>query len=349
MPRPSPSAPQPPVAKPAWIRQALRSDWSQLLWKTALVGWPAVALCLFAGVYAERPLDAIVAASGAFSVGLGATQRFTRLSLAPMVLACLGMMLSTWTGSMVGGSLAGLLLASALWAAGCGLASRVGPGATWITLQWAIALFVAGGFPGPSEALDRALLVGVGGVTQITILGALIVVFPVLRPPPPSVVVAGVSPATAVATGVRSACSTALALGASRILSLQNGYWAPMTAILVLKPSMHDEFQSIVQRCVGTIVGASTASATVFLLNPTPVALIGMTSCLVAATYALQRVNYFLFSAALTAFIVCLLSTSRSPELALLIHRIIATMLGCIASLIMDTVLTRAGFEANRR
>lgn len=325
------------------------SDWSQLLWRTGMVGWPAVAICLFVGVHDGHRLQAVVAAGGAFTVGLGTMQRFTRFSLAPMLLACVGMMASAWAGSMLGGSTVALLLASAAWAAVTGIASLLGPGATWISLQWSIALFIAGGFPGAAQAFDRALLVGAGGLIQIALLGSLILVFPALRPPDVSKKSIATTRPVALATALRASMSSVLASVAVMTLSLRNGYWAPMTALSVLKPSLHDEFHSVLQRCLGTIVGATVASGFVYLSRANPQALMTMTCVLAACTYSLQRVNYFFFSLALTAFIVFLLSIARPQELDLLIHRITATVLGCAASLLVDAVLKQFGLDANRQ
>nr|WP_284700764.1 FUSC family protein [Robbsia betulipollinis] len=250
---------------------------------------------------------------------------------------------------MLGGSVAALLLASAAWAAVTGIASLLGPGATWISLQWSIALFVAGGFPGAAQAVDRALLVGAGGLIQIAILGSLILVFPALRPPDTSKKSIATTRPVALATALRSSLSSVLASVAALVLLLRNGYWAPMTALAVLKPSLHDEFHSVLQRCLGTIVGATIASGCVYLSRDNPVTLMTMTCVLAACAYSLQRVNYFLFSLCLTAFIVFLLSVARPQELDLLIHRVTATLLGCAASLLVDTVLKQFGLDANRQ
>jgi len=383
----TPSSPSSPPASP--LEGLFKVDWQQLLWRTGCVAWPAIAICLLlsqhdavmsstgtavSAVSAEVSASAsahhvtsgaviaalfsggsayalswLVAAGGAFSVGMGAMQRFTRFSLAPMVLACLGMMLSTWAGSMLGHSLAWLLIASAGWALLGGIASLWGPGLTWICQQSTIALFVAGSFPGAEQAVGRAAMVGIGGAIQIVLLGILIVVFPRLRPPETTTAAMKTLRPVAVATALRSAISAVLALVIARAIGLNHAYWAPMTALVVLKPSLNDEFHSVLQRCLGTIGGAVLASVLISFADPGPLALIVLTCALAALAYTMNRVSYLYFSAGLTAYIVAMLSFANTPAFGVTVHRIIATVLGCGVALSVDYLLKLLGIDASRK
>lgn len=321
----------------------------QWLWKTAIVAWPAIALCLCYGQYTGRMLPFLVAAGGAFTVGMGAMQRFTRFSLAPMLLACIGMMFSAWAGSMLGDSMPALIVASAVWAALGGIASLWGPGLTWICQQSTIAWFVAGSFPGPQQALHRALMVGVGGVVQIGLLGLLILLVPALRPADTSSTAIDTTHPVAFATALRSALSAVLAMLAAHAIGIPHSYWAPMTALVVLKPSLNDEFHSVLQRCIGTVAGAFIASLAVYLLHPGIGTLIFLTCVFATVAFSLNRVSYLFFSAGLTAYIVFMLSIAHTPELGLLAQRSAATLLGCAVALATDYFLKQCGIDASRR
>ncbi|WP_413783797.1 FUSC family protein [Robbsia andropogonis] len=48
------------------------------------------------------------------------------------------------------------------------------------------------------------------------------------------------------------------------MLKLQHSYWAPMTALVVLKPSLKEEFHSVLQRCIGTVTGATLVTLAIF-------------------------------------------------------------------------------------
>jgi hypothetical protein len=369
-------------------------DWEKCLWRTGLLAWPAIALCLALGAMTQAMVPMLIVAGGAFTVGLGALQRFTRVSIMPMLLACVGMMLSAWIGSRIGASLPAMLLASAIWAALGGWAAMRGPGLTWICQQSTIALFVAGSFAGshtgnagtglatpspdlgailqailpyadrvmrqfdsfgvsPTRAAQRALLVGAGGALQIVVLGLSLACWRRAVPPTLPSQALRSDARGALATALRAALACTAAGIAVHVLKLQHSYWAPMTALVVLKPSLYDELHSVLQRCIGTIGGASVATLAIFLLHPGPAMLIIATSIFAFAAYALNRVSYLFFSAALTAYIVCMLGLvdpgETAAEIALYQERIVATLIGCGIALVIDYALKTIGLDANRR
>ena len=369
-------------------------DWEKCLWRTGLLAWPAIAVCLALGAMSQEMVPMLIVAGGAFTVGLGALQRFTRISIMPMLLAWAGMMLSAWIGSRIGASLPAMLLASAIWAALGGWAAMRGPGLTWICQQSTIALFVAGSFAGsrtgnagagfamPStdvgvifqailphldevvrhfdtfgvsstRAAQRAMLVGAGGALQIALLGLSLACWRRAIPPTlPSQALKSDARA-ALATALRAALACTAAGIIVHVLKLQHSYWAPMTALVVLKPSLNDELHSVLQRCIGTIGGATLATLAIFVFHPGPALLIIATSVFAFVAYSLNRVSYLFFSAALTVYIVCMLGLvdpgEHASEIALYQERIVATLLGCGIALVIDYLLKAVGLDANRR
>ncbi len=96
-----------------------------------------------------------------------------------------------------------------------------------------------------------------------------------------------------------------------RYFHVRNGYWIPMTALLVLKPQWGNTLSRGIARMLGTVAGAGIALVLARLL-PFPAWLLP-TLVVVSAwgCYALQAVNYAVFSVFITLYIVVLVSFRR--------------------------------------
>src|SRR5579871_107934 len=81
--------------------------------REALYCLPALSLLLALGILSGHADAALVAASGAFAVGFGSFQQFTRHKMAPMVLAAVGMTASAAAGSILGRYETALIVAPA--------------------------------------------------------------------------------------------------------------------------------------------------------------------------------------------------------------------------------------------
>jgi hypothetical protein len=313
---------------------------------------PALTILLAIGIGSGHAGGALVATSGAFSVGFGSFQRFTRHKSAPMVLAALGMSLSAALGSLLGRSLPGSVLACALWAIVCACGLRLGIGAWWIGLQWAIALMVAEAFPsGLSGALIRAALVLVGGGLQLLIIAG---AWRLHSSPSPAhrVHLRGYfrlarlkfrtsdQPAAYLP---RTAAAATTALLVAHWLRMPNAYWAPMTALLVMRPKLQETFSRGIARGTGTLLGAGLASLGAALLRPGPYLTAAFVLVFAWAAYATPRLHYAALSAAITACIVFLLALGGLPEPANAAHRVAATLLGGAIALACALVLPEPG------
>lgn len=313
-------------------------DWKARQVRIAWLCLPALALALLAGLLSGHPADGLVAASGAMSVGFGALQRFCRGWAMPMLVAMLGMAASAAAGSLAGHWLPLLLLASGFWAAACGLLAAVGTGAWWLGLQWNIALAVASAFPSSLEhALGRGGLILVGGALQWVILVACRRYLPSPQGWPSDLQIPELLESLRLlashrnpdrAYALRLACAAMGAVLASWLLELPNGYWAPMTAVMVLKPRLDETYSRGLQRVAGTLLGAGGATLVAALLQPGPWTLAALVLAMAWASYALQRVNYAALSTAISAYVVFLLALVAMPELEAAGHRILATLAG---------------------
>jgi hypothetical protein len=326
---------------PSVLRQLIVVDWKQLRLHSSLLCMVTIGLALATGLALGRPVIGMIAAGGAMSVGLGSFQRVGRSRVRPMLWAAIGMGVSAVGGSAVGHSGPGALLNAACAGFGGGLLLALGPGASWVGQQCAIAALVASGYPtGLELALSRGLLLLAGGLVQT---GAVITYWhfrPAWEIPgtddPYTGFCAGLrllrknlvwsSPACrfAVRQGVTLAAGAALA----HSVHLQNGYWVPMTALLVIRPDFQQTIYRGLARIGGTVIGAILATLLVAKLHPNLVLLAVLIVPFAWIAYAIVNVNYAAFSISLTAYIVFLLAFAGLPTKAVVLHRTINTALG---------------------
>ncbi len=243
---------------------------------------PALVVVLACGLVAGVPAAGAVAAGGALTVGFGAFQRLTSSRAVPMLFAFVGISASTFIGTLTGASAPltiGLALVYGFW---CGMLPAVSMGAFWIGQQCTIYFLIAGAYPGDAEqAFVRMALVLAGGMVQIALFGAILTAERGRAPHPllHRMLAEGAMLVVRlrVAEGLRFAPSFAVALAvavaAERWLDLRNGYWAGMTALILLRPDFHDTLARSVGRVGGTIAGALLASLVAHLVAPGPVLL----------------------------------------------------------------------------
>jgi len=114
------------------------------------------------------------AALGALPAGVTSFQGETRSRVTVVVLASLGMAVSTFIGATTAAAWPWLLVpAVAVWGYFTGLSVCLGLAPSIAVLQWSIALLIAIGLPsGPAEAAVRAGLVLAGGLLQAALVAA---------------------------------------------------------------------------------------------------------------------------------------------------------------------------------
>jgi hypothetical protein len=306
---------------------------------------PAIALILAVGLSMGEPGAALAAAGGAFSVGFGGFQRLSRWRLTPMLLAAAGMAISTAIGTVSSNVALLDALIVGISAVVLGLGTGLGTGAWWVMLQGSVFLVLAGAIPGDlHEAINRALLVLGGGAVQCAcVLGIRALApgkFAHLVPPnavdPPgswaewrAAIARVLDPSGpefgyAVLLGVAAGAAAYLA----HAIRLPNGYWTPMTVILVLRRGARETLTRGMLRIVGTLAGAGVATMAMAWLKPSPEALAALAALVAWAAYSVQWVNYGTFSACVTAYVAFLFAFEGLPEPVVVRHRIIATLIG---------------------
>lgn len=223
---------------------------------------------------------------------------------------------------------------------------------SWIGLQCTIAFLVASAFPAHGwHALLRGALVFAGGWMQILLLLILWrvrfsslrddlhhcnparvarILWNDLRP----VVLKHVTfDRPEFRYAARLSLTLMLAVVISRALHQVNSYWLPMTALIVTKSDFYRTYTSSLGRVFGTFAGIGVASLLTHALHPNNPVLVGLVLAFAWATFAWQKVNYAVFSCALTAFIVFLVALAGLPETMVTANRLLDTALGTLIAL----------------
>jgi hypothetical protein len=324
------------------VRDAVKIDLSALRALSSLPCVCAVALTLALGLWWQRPTFGMVAAFGAMSVGFGAYHTLGSSRNLPLLWASLGMGFSAAVGSLIPHNALGLAINAISVGAVYGLLTALGPGVTWIALQCGIAALVATGYPtGVTNALGRALLVTSGGLLQM----GTVILFRQLsfyfRPPVAyQDVFRGVRPAVETLRqnidwkaipfryALKLACTLGLAAALARVLGLPNGYWAPMTALLVLRTNLRETLSRGLARLIGTVLGAGLATLLAATFRPDLTSLSVLVVIFAWLCYSVVTVNYGAFSICITTYIAFLLALAGLPEGQVAFYRVANTTLG---------------------
>jgi uncharacterized membrane protein YccC len=324
-------------------------DWSQFDPLGGVRGMLGVALPLEAGFLFGNLTDGVIAASGALALGVGSFQKNKQSHPGAILLGGLVMGLSTFIGTLAGHWPWAAVFCVALWGFVGGLLFELNLPVSFVGNKAILAMLIAGGYPSDgTQALHRALLVFLGGLIQ-SLLAVLegplrerwggrprisgeapswIKTFPVF--------LANVKPPSPLFQG---ALRLSLALAASYILSrflgTQRAYWMPMTVLIILRPEFDQTFGRGLGRMAGTLAGVGLATGLTLWLHPQPLALALLVLLFSWLCFTLFAVNYALFAAALTAYVVFMVTLGGMPEAAAARDRLIGNLAGGFFALLV--------------
>lgn len=340
------------------LRETLLFDWRE--WNTA-VAWrssPALAIALAAGIAAGHPAAGLVAAGGAFTTGLGSLQRIRGSCILPMLLAAVGITISTFVGMTLGHQSVLLVLMAGLWSAAYALLTAMKGGTSWVGLQWTVFLLVASAFhTSPYQSMLRAAMVLAGGLLQILIHALVMHRWrsrgsPAKPPEPDTELHLNLANLRRCASlrvpvclyGLRMALVVMVSVEIYRHLNYLSGYWIPMTTLLVVRPDFYQTLTRGLMRVTGTVAGGWLAGLLAAYLHPSPTVLAVLVVVFAWGAFSLRNVNYSLYTVCLTAYIVFLLSLSGLPPATVVHRRAAYTLLGgAIALLAYADVFLKTG------
>jgi hypothetical protein len=338
-------------------------DWGAQSFRADIIFILPMALCFGLGFALDHPAAGMIAAGGAFTIGFGAKQNIDESHILPMILGSLGIALFTFIGMVAGHTNFILVLFAAGTAFIYGMLSLREPAISWVAQQSVVFLLVSSAYPfSPKAAAVRSALVLAGGALQIVTSSILLRLLNQLRTDLFAVarhlreehdalrasveqaarsLVKRDKPPSALPYALRLAFTLGISTEIYRHFGFANGYWIPMTALLVLRPGLSDTVNRAVARTAGTLAGAMLASFALAHLSPGPAVLAGVALFFAWLAYSLNNVNYSLFTLCLTAYIVFLLGIANLPGRAVAYHRAVSTIIGGSLALTVRLIVIR--------
>jgi len=137
---------------------------------------------------------------------------------------------------------------------------------------------------------------------------------------------------------VRLAVVLPVAEALSHVLPWQRGYWVTLTALVVLKPDYGATVQRGFARVGGTGLGAVLAGLLVVAIHPSGAALSVALAVVTWGAYATFAASYALYSFAVTAIVVLLLTAVGGNQLSTVADRGLDTLVGGTLALVAYAV-----------
>ncbi|HET6634998.1 MAG TPA: FUSC family protein [Streptomyces sp.] len=133
---------------------------------------------------------------------------------------------------------------------------------------------------------------------------------------------------------VRLAAVVAVGRTLAELLPQQHGYWAPLTALMVMRPDFAQTYQRGVARLAGTLVGVTLAGTLVALDHPGQWLSAGLAVAAVCLMYLLLRTGYSIVSGCTAAYVVFLLDIAGSRWQQTVAERAWLTALGGLLAML---------------
>lgn len=122
------------------------------------------------------------------------------------------------------------------------------------------------------------------------------------------------------------------------LLPYGHGYWAPMTAVMVMRPEFSRTYERSVARFGGTVVGVFVATVIVQTAHPG----VGLSAALAVACallmYLLMRTGYSVGQACVSAYVVFLLGMAGDDWSQTVLERLVLTLGGGLLAMISYAV-----------
>ncbi|MCK8677902.1 FUSC family protein [Streptomyces lichenis] len=144
------------------------------------------------------------------------------------------------------------------------------------------------------------------------------------------------SPVFRHAVRVAAAADLGYAIGAA--LPLGHGYWAPMTAVMAMRPDFSQTYSRSVARFCGTLVGVAVATGVVQGAHPGPWGSAALAVVCAFGMYLLMRTGYVAAQACVGAYVVFLLGTGGQEWTQTVPERVVLTLLGGVLAMVSYAV-----------
>jgi uncharacterized membrane protein YccC len=133
---------------------------------------------------------------------------------------------------------------------------------------------------------------------------------------------------------VRSSAVVAAGYLLGTALPLGHGYWAPLTAVMVMRPDFSQTYGRSVARFCGTLVGVGVATAVVQTARPGTYVSAGIAVLCAFGMYLVMRTGYAVASVFISAYVVFLLGTGGEDWAQTVPQRVLLTFLGGVLAML---------------
>ena len=338
-------------------KELIDIQWSGFAPGSATRALPAILLPLAIAVATNRPVAGAIIAAGAMPLGVAYVLR-PPLRASAMAFASLGMALSALVGTLAGHSKIAIILVAAAWTFWCRLLWALGPNTSWIGQQCVLNVLVASGFRGTArDAVIRAALIFGGGMLQAVIATTSRQLRQYLAPAGLGTLMrtseqrfrANLQLLSANLTldsetcryALRATLTIGIATAIYACIGFQEAFWMPMIALIVLREQFHETLIRGLALAGGTLAGAWLTSFLTADLRPGPVVLAILIIISIWLCYSLLNVNYMLFAACLTSYIVFVLALIGLPEQTVAFYRSLYAFVGGGLAILAAQLLPR--------
>lgn len=110
----------------------------------------------------------------------------------------------------------------------------------------------------------------------------------------------------------------------------EHGYWIPLTILFVMRPERDETDHRLILRAVGTVLGLILATAIAEAFGGDELVIGAVLTVAAAFSFGLLTVQYALFTAAITTFVVVISTTLGEPAFRAVDERATGTVLGIL-------------------
>lgn len=145
--------------------------------------------------------------------------------------------------------------------------------------------------------------------------------------------------------GIKTGIAAVLAYGIAHLFQLKYGYWAALSAVIVMQVYVADSVQMCLYRFSGTAVGAVIGAVAILIFPETPVMTVLALFLSVTFCAYMTRYNARYRMAAITVCVVVLAGTGQEDRLVFGMFRVVEIGVGVAAAFVVSVALwpVRAG------
>jgi uncharacterized membrane protein YccC len=143
---------------------------------------------------------------------------------------------------------------------------------------------------------------------------------------------------------IRYGVALALGVAVYRIAGMkEHGYWIPLTILFVLRPERDETDRRLILRAAGTLLGLALATAMATLFDGAEPWIAISLSISAALSFGLITVQYALFTAAITTYVVLLSDTLGEARFEAAGQRVIGTAVGILIAFLAFRIYPGSG------